>query len=84
MAEVERQAEQMPWGTPAEVTERIIDAAETPGADNVQISLNRRVLPHEMFMEQIRCFARNVLRHCGRTRSCAYRWPKRLSHSGNY
>ena len=44
MAEVERQAEQMPWGTPAEVTERIIDAAETPGADNVRISLNRGVL----------------------------------------
>jgi hypothetical protein len=61
MAEVERQAEQMPWGTAAEVTERIIDAAESAGADNVQISLNRGVLPHEMFMEQIRRFARNVL-----------------------
>jgi hypothetical protein len=46
MAEVERQAELMPWGTPAEVTERIIDAAETAGADNVKISLNRGVLPH--------------------------------------
>ena len=54
-------AEHMPWGTAAEVTERIIEAADTAGADNVQISLNRGVLPHEMFMEQIRRFARDVL-----------------------
>ena len=61
MADVERQAEQMPWGTAAEVTERIIETAETAGATNVQISLNRGVLPHKMFMEQIRRFARDVL-----------------------
>jgi hypothetical protein len=58
---VERQAEQMPWGTAAEVTGRIIEAADTASADNVQISLNRGVLPHEMFMEQIHRFARDVL-----------------------
>ena len=46
---------------PSEVTERIIDAADSAGADNVQISLNRGVLPHEMFIEQIRRFAREVL-----------------------
>ena len=51
----------MPWGTPAEVTQRIIDAADSAGADNVQISLNRGVLPYQMFMEQIRRFARDVL-----------------------
>jgi hypothetical protein len=51
----------MPWGTAAEVTERIIEAADSAGADNVQISLNRGVLPPEMFMEQIRRFARDVL-----------------------
>jgi alkanesulfonate monooxygenase SsuD/methylene tetrahydromethanopterin reductase-like flavin-dependent oxidoreductase (luciferase family) len=61
MADVERQAEQVPWGTAAEVTERIIEAGETAGAANVQISLNRGVLPHEMFMDQIRRFAREVL-----------------------
>jgi len=61
MADLERQAEQMPWGTAAEVTGRIIEAAESAGADNVQISLNRGVLPHAMFMEQIRRFARDVL-----------------------
>jgi hypothetical protein len=61
MADVERQAGQMPWGAAVEVTERIIAAADSAGADNVQISLNRGVLPHQMFMEQIRRFARDVL-----------------------
>ena len=61
VADVERQAEQMPWGTPAEVTRRIIEAADSAGANTVQISLNRGVLPHEMFMQQIRCFATEVL-----------------------
>jgi alkanesulfonate monooxygenase SsuD/methylene tetrahydromethanopterin reductase-like flavin-dependent oxidoreductase (luciferase family) len=61
MADVERQAETMPWGTPDEVTARIIEAADSAGADTVQVSLNRGVLPHEMFIEQIRRFAREVL-----------------------
>ena len=61
MADVERQAEHMPWGTPDEVAGRVIDAAESAGANTVQASLNRGVLPHEMFMEQIRRFARDVL-----------------------
>jgi hypothetical protein len=61
MADVERQAAQMPWGTAAEVTERIIEAADIAGAGNVQISLDRGVSPQEMFMEQIRRFAREVL-----------------------
>jgi len=51
----------MPWGTPEEVAERIIEAADSAGADNVQLSLNRGVLPHEMFMQQIRRFAADVL-----------------------
>ncbi len=61
MADVERQAEQIPWGTADEVTRRIVDAAESAGANTVQVSLNRGVLPHEMFIEQIRRFAAEVL-----------------------
>ena len=61
MTDFERQAEHMPLGTAKEVTERIISAAEAAGANQVQISLNRGALPHEMFMEQIRRFAREVL-----------------------
>jgi hypothetical protein len=61
MADVERMAEQMPWGTPGEVTERIIAQADAAGANMVQIGFNRGAMPHEMFMEQIRRFAAEVL-----------------------
>jgi alkanesulfonate monooxygenase SsuD/methylene tetrahydromethanopterin reductase-like flavin-dependent oxidoreductase (luciferase family) len=61
MPDYERQAENMPMGSPKEVTERIIGAAEAAGANQVQINLNRGAMPHEMFMEQIRRFARDVL-----------------------
>jgi alkanesulfonate monooxygenase SsuD/methylene tetrahydromethanopterin reductase-like flavin-dependent oxidoreductase (luciferase family) len=59
--DVARMAERMPWGTPQEVSERIIAAAEHAGANTVQISLNRGAMPQEMFLEQIRRFARDVL-----------------------
>jgi hypothetical protein len=51
----------MAWGTPAEVTERIIAAAEHAGANTVLINMNRGAMPHEMFMRQIRRFAAEVL-----------------------
>ena len=41
--------------------ERIIAQADHAGADMVQIGLNRGAMPHEMFIEQIRRFAREVL-----------------------
>jgi alkanesulfonate monooxygenase SsuD/methylene tetrahydromethanopterin reductase-like flavin-dependent oxidoreductase (luciferase family) len=59
--DVARMAERMPWGTPQEVSERIITAAEHAGANTIQISLNRGAMPQEMFLEQIRRFARDVL-----------------------
>ncbi len=61
MADVERQAEMLPWGAPDEVTRRIIAAADAAGANTVQVSLNRGAMPQEMFLEQIRRFARDVL-----------------------
>ena len=61
MADVEKAAENMPWGSPDEVTQRIIEAAEHAGANTVLVSLNRGAMPHEMFLEQIRRFARDVL-----------------------
>ena len=57
----ERQAENLPYGTPQEVAERIIAAADNAGANMVQIGLNRGAMPHEMFIEQIRRFAKDVL-----------------------
>jgi alkanesulfonate monooxygenase SsuD/methylene tetrahydromethanopterin reductase-like flavin-dependent oxidoreductase (luciferase family) len=61
MAQLEEQAEQMPMGTADEVAQRIIDAAESAGANQVQLALNRGALPHDLFMNQIERFAREVL-----------------------
>ena len=61
MADIERLAEGWPWGTADEVAGRIIAQADAAGANMVQISLNRGAMPHEMFIEQIRRFARDVL-----------------------
>ena len=58
---IARDAEQMPWGTPSEVIERIIDAADHAGAGTVLVNMNRGAMPHEMFMEQIRRFGTEVL-----------------------
>jgi alkanesulfonate monooxygenase SsuD/methylene tetrahydromethanopterin reductase-like flavin-dependent oxidoreductase (luciferase family) len=61
MSDVERMAETMPWGTASEVAERIIGQAEAAGANTVQIGFNRGAMPHDMFMNQIRRFATEVL-----------------------
>src|SRR5690349_12439703 len=61
MADVERMAENLPWGTPGEVAERIIAQAEAAGANTVQVGFNRGAMPHDMFMNQIRRFAAEVL-----------------------
>src|SRR6185295_4636479 len=61
MPQLEEQAETMPMGTADEVAERIIAAAESAGANQVQLALNRGCLPHDLFMNQIERFAREVL-----------------------
>jgi len=61
MADIERMAENMPWGTPKEVAERIIAQAEAAGANMVQIGFNRGAMPQDMFLNQIRRFGRDVL-----------------------
>jgi hypothetical protein len=61
MADVEHLADLLPWGSPQDVAARIIALAEHTGAGSVQINLNRGAMPHEMFIEQIRRFARDVL-----------------------
>jgi alkanesulfonate monooxygenase SsuD/methylene tetrahydromethanopterin reductase-like flavin-dependent oxidoreductase (luciferase family) len=61
MADLERQAETMPLGTADEVAERIIAAADSAGAGQVQLALNRGALPHDLFMNQIERFAAEVL-----------------------
>jgi hypothetical protein len=43
------------------VAQRIIEQADMAGANNVQIGFNRGAMPHDMFMNQIRRFAADVL-----------------------
>jgi alkanesulfonate monooxygenase SsuD/methylene tetrahydromethanopterin reductase-like flavin-dependent oxidoreductase (luciferase family) len=61
MADVERDAEQMAWGTPDEVIERIVAAADHAGANTVLVNMNRGAMPSEMFLEQIQRFGSKVL-----------------------
>jgi alkanesulfonate monooxygenase SsuD/methylene tetrahydromethanopterin reductase-like flavin-dependent oxidoreductase (luciferase family) len=61
MEDVARQAETLPWGNAAEVTERLINAANRTGAGTILVSFNRGAMPQEIFLEQIRRFAREVL-----------------------
>jgi alkanesulfonate monooxygenase SsuD/methylene tetrahydromethanopterin reductase-like flavin-dependent oxidoreductase (luciferase family) len=61
MQDVARMAERLPWGTPDEVRERIIREADEVGANTVLVHLNRGAMPQEMFLEQSRRFAREVL-----------------------
>jgi alkanesulfonate monooxygenase SsuD/methylene tetrahydromethanopterin reductase-like flavin-dependent oxidoreductase (luciferase family) len=52
---------QLAWGSPKEVTEQLIEAAEHAGANSILLNLNVGAVPHDMFMEQIRRFGRDVL-----------------------
>ena len=61
MADVEKRAEHMPWGTPDEVAARLIAEAEKCGAETLLVSMNRGAMPHEMFLNQIRRFGAEVL-----------------------
>ena len=61
MADMEKMAERLPWGTPQEVADKLISLAEHTGAGTVQVNFNRGAMPQEMFVEQIRRFARDVL-----------------------
>ena len=45
MEAIERQAEHMPWGTPDEVAQSLIDDADRTGANSVIVNLNRGAMP---------------------------------------
>jgi hypothetical protein len=54
-------AERLPWGRPDEAIEKIIAEADHHGSNTVVVSLNRGVMPAEMFMQQVRRFGAEVL-----------------------
>jgi alkanesulfonate monooxygenase SsuD/methylene tetrahydromethanopterin reductase-like flavin-dependent oxidoreductase (luciferase family) len=49
------------WGSGKEIADQLIEKAEHAGANAWVLNLNLGALPHAMFMEQIRRFARDVL-----------------------
>jgi alkanesulfonate monooxygenase SsuD/methylene tetrahydromethanopterin reductase-like flavin-dependent oxidoreductase (luciferase family) len=59
--QVKTMAERMPWGRPDEAIEKIITEADHHGSNTVVVSLNRGVMPAEMFMQQVRLFGAEVL-----------------------
>ena len=61
MDDVARMAERLAWGTPNEVAERIIAMVDRAGAGTIQVMFNAGALPQELYLEQIRRFARDVL-----------------------
>ena len=52
---------QLAWGSPREVTEQLIAAADHAGANAILLNTCNGAVPHELFIEQIRRFGRDVL-----------------------
>ena len=61
MANDEKRAETMPWGTPAEVATQLVANAERCGAATLLVSMNHDRMPHEMFLNQARRSSQEVL-----------------------
>jgi alkanesulfonate monooxygenase SsuD/methylene tetrahydromethanopterin reductase-like flavin-dependent oxidoreductase (luciferase family) len=63
LAEVEQRVKtgHLAWGPAKQVTEQLIDIAETAGANSLLLNVNLGAMPHELFIEQIRRFGRDVL-----------------------
>jgi alkanesulfonate monooxygenase SsuD/methylene tetrahydromethanopterin reductase-like flavin-dependent oxidoreductase (luciferase family) len=63
MADIEARvsSNDLAWGRPNEVAERLIEAAEAAGTNSLLLQMNLGALPHELFIEQIRRFGKEVL-----------------------
>ena len=53
--------ERLAWGSPAEVRDALIGLAEALGSNVLLLQFNQGAMPHDMFMNQIRRFAADVL-----------------------
>ncbi len=52
---------ELAFGSPKEVTERLIEQAEAIGANKLLINVNFGAMPNDLFLEQVRRFGRDVL-----------------------
>jgi len=53
--------ERLAWGSPAEVRDALIGLGEALGSNVLLVQFNQGAMPHEMFMNQLQRFARDVL-----------------------
>jgi alkanesulfonate monooxygenase SsuD/methylene tetrahydromethanopterin reductase-like flavin-dependent oxidoreductase (luciferase family) len=56
-----RRNERLCWGSPAEVRDQLIGLGEALGSNVLLLQFNQGAMPHDMFVEQIRRFATDVL-----------------------
>jgi alkanesulfonate monooxygenase SsuD/methylene tetrahydromethanopterin reductase-like flavin-dependent oxidoreductase (luciferase family) len=52
---------ELAWGPASYVTEKLIDSAEHFGANSILLNMNLGALRHDLFMEQLRRFGKEVL-----------------------
>jgi alkanesulfonate monooxygenase SsuD/methylene tetrahydromethanopterin reductase-like flavin-dependent oxidoreductase (luciferase family) len=52
---------ELAFGNAREVTERLIEQAEHAGADSLLLNMNLGAVPHDLHLEQVRRFGREVL-----------------------
>ena len=63
MADIERKIDvgELAWGSPKDVGDRLIEGAERMGANQLLLNMNVGAMPHDVFLEQIRRFGKDVL-----------------------
>ncbi len=63
LADIEKKIDsgELAWGSPKEVAGQLIEGAERMGANTLLLNMNVGAMSHEVFLEQIRRFGRDVL-----------------------
>ena len=56
-----RRNERLCWGSPAQVTDALVELAGALGSNVLLLQFNQGAMPHEMFLRQIERFAADVL-----------------------
>ena len=63
LADIERKIDngELAWGSPKDVADQLIAGAERMGANHLLLNMNVGAMAHDVFLEQIRRFGRDVL-----------------------
>ena len=63
MADIERKIDngELAWGSAKDVGDQLIEGAERMGANTLLLNMNVGAMAHDVFLEQIRRFGRDVL-----------------------